>query len=92
MVKGYKTLREIKSACKKVDSCSTQSDGFMYKCFPFMMECLIDMSNGMIDLLHEVKKLKKKTQRSPSKYNLFIGEKMREGKTMQEAVELWKTK
>lgn len=93
MSKGYKTLSEIKSACKAVDSCAAGSDGFMYKCFPYMMECLKDMSNYMIDLLREIKKLKKgKVKRNPSEYNLHMSKELKEGKTFKEAVESWNSK
>lgn len=54
----YKKLSEIKSACRKVDSSATASDGFMYKCFPLFAECFIDIANNSIDILEETKKLK----------------------------------
>ena len=36
------------------------------------------------------RKVKKKTHRKPSKYNIFMGEKMREGNTFKESVALWR--
>lgn len=55
-----------------------------------MEEFNIEIFNEIADLKNKVDSLKNKPKRKPSKYNIFIGEKMKQGKSMVEAVELWK--
>lgn len=50
MSKEYKNLKEIKEGCKGVDSCTSGSDRFMYKCFPFICEKLESIDNSLITL------------------------------------------
>ena len=60
MSKGYKKLSEIKSACKKVDSCATGSDGFMYKCFPYMAEQMTETNNSLKKLTKAIESLNRR--------------------------------
>jgi hypothetical protein len=46
--------------------------------------------NDLMEELQKIKNLIKKKKKRPSAYNSFIGEKMKEGISMIEAVKLWK--
>ncbi len=84
----YTTLKQIEKACRDVDSCASGSDGFMYKCFPYMMEQLTEIKDQLIQLNQVLSKKK----REPSEWSMFLGKYLKEGKTIQEASEDWKKK
>ena len=62
-MKAYKDLKEIKEACRKVDSCSSGSDGFMYKCFPYLIEQMMETrrinSESSKAMIKEMRQLRK---------------------------------
>ena len=46
-MKPYKNLSEVKRAANKVSSSTSQSDAFMYKCFPLLIETLLNIDNEL---------------------------------------------
>lgn len=78
-MKRYKNLKEVQKACGEVRSCMTQSDKFMYRCFPLLLELLIGINEKL-----------SRPKREPSAYNLHIAREMKAGKTMAEAAASYK--
>lgn len=77
-----KTIEEAKRELKKVTSCTAGSDRFIARCIPLMME-LFDKFQS---------KRNPRGPRKPSEYNLFVGEQMKQGKSLQEVAKMWNAK
>ncbi len=76
-----KTIQEAKRELKKVTTCAAGSDRFIARCIPLLME-----------LFEKQLKTKSRGPKKPSEYNLFVGEQMKQGKSLQEVAKMWKAK
>lgn len=76
-----KTIEEAKRELKKVTSCAAGSDRFIARCIPLMME-----------LFDKFQQPKPKKPKKLSEYNLFVGEQMKQGKSLQEVAKMWNHK
>ncbi len=77
-----KTIQEAKRELKKVTSCVAGSDKFIARCIPLMMELFDKFQSNQT----------RRGPRKPSDYNLFVGEQMKQGKSLQEVAKMWNAK
>ena len=56
----YETLAKIKRECKGVNSITSGSDGFMYKCFPYMAEQMTETNNSLKKLTRAIESLNRR--------------------------------
>jgi len=69
------SYEELEKEFKKIRSCVTDDTLFTAKALLYIAKLLSE---------------KKKRKRKPSKYNLFIKEKLKEGMTLKQAIEEWR--
>ena len=80
--KVLETLREKEAENLKQ---GYRGDASQYAFFRYTLMLLTDIANSL-------KKQKTKKRRKPTNWNLFAGEYLRQGKTIQEAAKDWKKK
>lgn len=77
-MKPFKNLEEVEQGIKEINSAAAGTDRFMARCFPLMIKIFMRAYTKQ-----------DRRKRKPSKWNLYVSEGMRNGKSMKQIAKEW---
>ena len=87
MSEPIKTIKDLESKFRKAKTGVSDDTVFTANAIMFLAYEIIKINKTLIKVAERIKKAKK---REPSAYNLFIAEQRANGKSFEEAIELYR--